>query len=120
MLVRPLLCLFFLFQYGCGADYSKLLEAKKNKHGSVSVEETQGINTNNKLLELKYFDINNLDTFYLEREYKLKLVQCIADGICIFEYFGEENIDLLINKIKIEETKIKSVRSYKPYNFKPF
>ena len=99
--------------------FEKLREMKQSAQ-TISVMKNTQEDSHNKLLEIKYFDINNLNTEYLEKQYSLFLQQCIADGICIFRYNGDENIYQVIQEIQENEKKIRSVRKYQKYNFKVF
>ena len=99
--------------------FEKLREMKQSVHTIDAARQSQE-DSCNKLLEITYFDINNLNTDYLQKQYDLYLQQCIADGICIFKYNGKENTEQVIHKIQKNEKKIRSVRKYQKYNFKPF
>jgi len=101
-------------------DRFEKLRVMKQSVQAMRVSKRSQEATHNKLLEIKYFDINNLNTDYLEKHYSLDLQQCIADGICIFKYNGKENMHKVIDAIQRNEKKISSVRKYQKYNFTLF
>lgn len=114
-----LLILLLVFSLSAEDKFEKLRQMKQSTKSSKVIQQSQE-NSSNKLLEIKYFDINYLDTDYLEEYYSLYLQECIADGICIFKYNGEDNINQIVRQIQTQEKKIRSIREYKKYNFKPF
>jgi len=101
--------------------YDKLLEIKENlKIHNINKQDAEDLNNTNNLIEIKYYDINNMDINYLKNRYNLHFKKCIADGICIFKYKGKKNIRQIINEIRLTEKKISNVKIYRKYNFQPF
>lgn len=105
------------------ADYESIKEYKKSviKKKQHAVEKFDTNSTNEKLLlEVRYYDINKMDTEYLEKMYDISLWNCIADGICIFKYNGNESREAILNRIRTNEKNIKNIKQYEKYNFKTF
>ena len=73
-----------------------------------------------KLIQISFYNINNLDTYRLKKDYNITLRLNIADGILIFKYDGNEELGTLIKKVKSQEKDIKSIKRYKRYNFRAY
>lgn len=124
MKINLFITLILFLSLDCFGEYEEL---KKNKYNVKRKDKINEVRNKSKLknkymnlLEIKYYDINQMNTDSLEVKYDIFLWQCIADGICVFRYKGNENINFVIQTIKNSEKSIKNIREYKEYNFKLF
>jgi len=106
----------------CNADYEKLKEYKHSCkfciHTDLHQQAAAADKTN--LIEIKYYDINDMQTELLEKKYGLVLWLAIADGICIYKYVGNDDIYVIIKQLRKNIANIKSIRKYKKYNFNSY
>lgn len=110
--------LFVLIGFNLSANYDQLREYK-TKTKSITQNYLVLQNTRQYYI-VNFKDLNKMDTDKLEKEYALKLYQCIADGICIFKFKNFKIKPLDINNIVDKETNIIDIQAYKPYHFQTF
>jgi len=120
MKIKIYLLFLFVLHTASFAKYETMQEFKKNlkqqKHMSTAY-----VHESSDEFIINFKDINLMDTFELENRYSFRLVQCIADGICIFKYKGKsDRMKENIQKVLENETNVKEILEYKPYNFKAF
>ena len=124
MKIKLLILVIFFLSFDCLAEYDSLKEYKNKTNRLKKTDALKSQSAVDKeyrnLLEIRYHDINRMDTDSLEVKYNIYLWQCIADGICVFRYRGDENINFIIDRIKKSEKSIKNIRKYEKYNFRVF
>lgn len=120
--MKQLLLIFIFLSAGHAEDYTKLLQYKQNFKKNQRVEKRvlkkKGHYAN--YVQIIYYDINDLDTYTLEKKYNLELYYVVADGVCIFIYKGKLPLQKIITRIKSLHKEIKDIRKYKSYQFKTF
>jgi len=101
------------------ADYEKLQEHKKAYKNDLYNKPQKSIlvRKETNLIEIKYYNINDMKTDLLEKKYNLILWLAIADGICVYKYTGKESINKVIFDIDKDILNIKSIKRYEKYNF---
>ena len=103
------------------ADYEGLKAYKREVKMQAKLFRSSGVEqSKNDYFVIDFKDINSMDTFALEKKYGLKLSECIADGICIFQFLHAQTQRLSIREILQKETNIRSIEAYKSYNFRAF
>ena len=110
-----------LFGSALSADYEGLKAYKREVRMQAKLFRSSGVEqSKNDYFVIDFKDINSMDTFALEKKYGLKLSECIADGICIFQFLHAQTQRLSIREILQKETNIRSIEAYKSYNFRAF
>lgn len=118
-----IILIIFIWMYGFADDYSGLKQKKELHHleKSNSLNSVQSFSSeSSNTMILRFKDINSFDFSKFEESYNVKFLYCIAHGICFFENESTDNINLLIDKIRLEMTNIKSIKEYKKYKMRVF
>ncbi len=102
------------------ADYEGLKAYKERVKLQPKVLESTAFEETNSYFIIDFKDINKMDTFALEEKYGLKLFECIADGICVFQFLYAQTQRLPSAEILQKEANIRSIKAYKTYEFKAF
>ena len=101
-------------------NYEGLKAYKAKIKNQATVKKSSALEQKVEYFVIEFKDINKMDTYFLEKKYALKLSQCIADGICIFEFMDAQTQQLNINEIISTQTNIKQIKEYKAYEFQAF
>ena len=118
-MIKKIIMLMVLCILASSSDYERLIEHKKQYKNSANTQAQKltSMMSEMNLVEIKYYDINNMQTELLNKKYNLTLWLAIADGICIYRYSGKEQINSIIYKLKKDILNLKSVKIYKKYDF---
>ena len=118
-MISNLIVIIAVLTLSLNADYEKLQEHKKAYKNDLYNKPQKQISIMKKrnLIEIKYYNINDMQTELLEKRYNLTLWLAIADGICIYKYTGKESINKVIYDIDKDILNIKSIKRYEKYNF---
>ena len=115
-----ILVMITLMSISLSADYEELKAYKAQIKMQPHALHSSRYETQSSYFILDFKDINQMDTFVLKERYALKLSECIADGICIFQFLNSKTQQLPITEILQNETNIRSVKAYKSYEFQAF
>jgi hypothetical protein len=105
-------------------DYSRLKEHKQKNRTDVNDSHYESnsrvFSQNTNKMIVRFEDINSFNFSYFEEVYKVNMLFCIADGLCVFENKSAEKIDILIEKIRKEKRDISEIKLYQNYKMRPF
>ena len=118
-MISRIIIIMALCVFTVSADYERLKEYKREYKDSLhhKAKKSISIMKETNLIEIKYYNINDMQTELLEKKYNLTLWLAIADGICIYKYTGKESINKVIYDIDKDILNIKSIKRYEKYNF---
>lgn len=117
---RNLLILLLFFNNCLHAEYESMQKYKRNLQTRPSEQKSMQSKIKTDLYVIEFKDLNAMDTYSLEKKYNLRLVQCIADGICVFRNENKQIKNFNRQNIIDSEENIKNIKPYVPYRFRIF